>query len=90
MPEKEIIDHESTDNIVCPYCGYEYWGSSEYPDSDDYFECVNCKKHFFMEIDVSVTYTTLKLQTDCGHEDLRVYEGYKRCDECRLFEKIES
>ena len=44
MSENKIESH-GTDEIVCPYCGYEISDSWEYSDSDDQ-QCCACDKHF--------------------------------------------
>jgi uncharacterized Zn-finger protein len=53
------IDHEYTDEIVCPYCGAEFSDSWEFKD-DDSPECEECGKKFISRRDISVSYTTKK------------------------------
>lgn len=45
-----------TDNITCPYCGYENADSWEADESDNHYECPNCGSYFFYEREVSVSY----------------------------------
>ncbi len=45
-----------TDNIICPYCGYENADSWEADESDDHYECPNCGSYFSYEREVSVSY----------------------------------
>lgn len=45
-----------TDNITCPYCGYENADSWESDESDDYYECPKCGSFFSYESEVSVSY----------------------------------
>lgn len=52
------IDHEYTDDIVCPYCGAEFLDSWEYKDDD--FPVCDCGKRFISRRDISVSYTTEK------------------------------
>jgi DNA-directed RNA polymerase subunit RPC12/RpoP len=57
------IDHEYTDNIVCPYCGYEdhdSWESERdwYPD----MECMHCERQFKMSRITTVKYVTEKIE----------------------------
>ena len=53
------IEHESTEEIVCPYCGYEFSNSFEYNDaSGASIECLECDKEFGLEVQVTVEYTT--------------------------------
>ena len=45
-----------TDNITCPYCGYENADSWEADESDDHYECPNCGSYFSYEREVSISY----------------------------------
>lgn len=45
-----------TDNIICPYCGYENEDSWEADESDEHYECPNCGSYFSYEREVSVSY----------------------------------
>lgn len=60
MEDKEI-DHEYTNEVVCPYCGYEHNDSYEYSEFDDEFECNGCSEIFIMERNIEITYSTKKL-----------------------------
>lgn len=58
------IDHEYTDEVVCPYCGYEYGDSWVYFSRNDEavkIECDECGKCFRASQNVSVDYSTDKL-----------------------------
>ena len=52
MPEEQY----GTDNITCPYCGYEDGDSWEADESNDHYECPNCGCYFSYEREVSVSY----------------------------------
>jgi len=59
------IKHDRTREIVCPYCGWEESGSWEIdPGEEDLgvIECGYCWKQFDAIRNVSVTYTTLKIE----------------------------
>ena len=58
--EESEIDHEYTDEIVCPYCGYEHGDSWEAPD-DGEDECAECGKTFRFERDYTIRYVTVKI-----------------------------
>lgn len=60
MKNKEI-DHEFTDNIICPYCGYEERDSFEYSDNDE-TECPDCEQTFKSQRHVRITYSTSKIE----------------------------
>ena len=52
------FDHEYTDEIVCPHCGFEY--SDSWESSDGEKECYECGEKFHMVRNVEVTYVTYK------------------------------
>lgn len=59
----EDIDHEYTDEVVCPYCGYEFSDSWEFKqDSYKSLDCDECGEEFSMEREVTVSYSTEKLK----------------------------
>lgn len=61
----EEIDHEFTDNAVCPYCGHENLDSWELGDRGDdecgEDECGKCGKEYTWTRHVTVDYSTKKL-----------------------------
>ena len=59
MSKPRPIEHNGTDEIVCPHCGYEHGDSWEHNDGDaGESECDGCKKPFKWVRDISVTYST--------------------------------
>lgn len=59
------IDCSYTDEVVCPYCGYEFCDSYEIfaYNNDDYYddlECEGCGKEFNVGRYVEVTYNSYK------------------------------
>ena len=58
------IDHEYTRCIVCPYCGYEFRDSWEFNDTEhgQKVECQSCGKDFLLYVEVTVDYTTKKIE----------------------------
>jgi transcription elongation factor Elf1 len=56
------IDHEYTDNIVCPYCGHEHIDSWEYDCNDAEAYCGGCGEEFSYERIIQINYTTRKLK----------------------------
>jgi transposase-like protein len=56
------FDHEFTDEIVCPYCGYEHGDSWEEHDDRGDLECQGCGKKFCYERNISVDYSTYKIK----------------------------
>ena len=57
------VDHDYTDEIVCPYCGHEHGDSWEYGDSGR-MTCGECNREFDMERNVSVSYVTSRIDRD--------------------------
>lgn len=56
----EDIDHESTDEIVCPYCGYVHTDSWEWEGHHGTDRCDDCEKEFYWTRHVDITYDTSK------------------------------
>ena len=80
--DEEDIDHEYTDEIVCPFCGYEVGDSWEYGNGDEdigLIECGRCDKEFYTTRNISVCYCTEKAIygtcNGCNEEDV-VIEDY--------------
>lgn len=73
------IDHRCTDNIVCPYCGYEDSDSwEEQPGEEDLglIECGSCDKSFYAQRNITITYFTQKARygtcRGCGAGDVPI------------------
>lgn len=80
MKQPSWTEHQYTDEIVCPYCGYEFRDSWEYDGADgedNETECGECGKEFTYERSLTVQYLTFTSEEDCEHEG-RIY-----CDKCR-------
>jgi len=57
----KYIDHDNTDEIVCPYCGYKHSDSWDYQNDDiGLIECGSCNKEFYAYREITVTYSTEK------------------------------
>ena len=56
----EEIDHEYTNEIVCPWCGYEFSDSWEWSDYEEDVECHKCGKLFYYERILTVEYKTTR------------------------------
>lgn len=52
------FEHEYTDEVVCPHCGYNFSDSWEMSEGEH--DCHECEKSFTMSRDVTVTYETAK------------------------------
>lgn len=52
-----------TDEVVCPYCHYEFSDSWEFSDNGD-IVCDECNKEFFMYRHIEVSYVTEKNNED--------------------------
>lgn len=62
----EEIDHEYTDEIVCPWCGYKYSDSWELTQNDGEEECRECRKSFSYYRDIKTTYNTERKKCEEG------------------------
>ena len=58
------IEHDCTDEITCPYCGYEFSESWEYGRDHGEIECHECDKSFTYSRDIQVTYATSRMEGD--------------------------
>lgn len=62
------INHEDTNEIVCPYCGYKMSDSWEMSDDEDSWECSDCQETFSYKRNISISYTSRKKQClEDGH-----------------------
>mgnify|MGYP000032418711 CR=1 FL=1 len=87
------IDHEYTNEIVCPWCGYEFsdsWELGNGGECTELEECPDCEKEFYASRIITVEYSTQKATygtcSKCGAEDV-VVESQKSsfnsyCDFC--------
>lgn len=90
------IDCSGTDEIVCPYCGYQFSDSGELADyGGGETQCDECNKNFLFEPDYSVSYCSWK--ADClngsPHKWLKPEEYlkgrfFRRCDLCHKREEL--
>ena len=90
--EKEI-DHESTSNIVCPYCGWEDMDSWEFGEQDGEMQCGSCKKSFDVEPYVSISYTTSRKKCKDGCKEFiedHYFISSHRKDFCHVEDKLEN
>lgn len=62
------IDHECTDNAVCPYCGHVNKDSWELPGNDDETQCGSCGKEYFYERSELITYYTYKKECEVNND----------------------
>ncbi len=61
MADLSEIDHEGTDNIICPYCGHEHTDlGTERDMEEDEADCEDCGRFFDYQRLISVEYTTYK------------------------------
>jgi hypothetical protein len=60
----EEIDHDYTDEVVCPYCGYEFRDSWEMANDggEQEIDCYGCEKSFLLYTNMEITYSTAKIK----------------------------
>jgi hypothetical protein len=56
------INHDGTDNIICPCCGHNESESWERQEDQGEDQCEQCGARFSYRRDVSVTYTTVAIR----------------------------
>ncbi len=54
------LDTDFTDEIVCPWCGYEHGDSWEFKEGEH--QCGDCDRKFLMIKHVAVHYSTERLE----------------------------
>ena len=58
-------EQDATDNLICPWCGYENRDSWELPDEDDdFYECPECGKTFEYAVEITRTFTSRRRKRD--------------------------
>lgn len=55
------IEHEDTNDITCPHCGYEVGYSLDLNDDEGEIDCDGCGKPYEFERTIIVTYSTKKV-----------------------------
>lgn len=60
IPVAEIV-HEDTEEIICPWCGYEFQDSWEFEENGEH-ECYGCGKSFKFSRIIDVTYDTERIE----------------------------
>ena len=59
MSEPDILDCDSTDNPVCPWCGWEI-DATDFRGNNETWDCPNCRQPVEIEAEYSRTFTTTK------------------------------
>ena len=61
-------DTTCTEEIICPYCGHVHSGSWDFhlPEdgSPEKIQCEECEKEFFADVELTVTYSSSKLEDE--------------------------
>ena len=62
MTDIDEFDTMYADYPTCPWCGYEHDDYSDFSNGE--YQCSNpeCEKYFEVETDVSVTFTTRRVE----------------------------
>ena len=61
MAETPRYEHvlDSDDCVTCPYCLTEHWDDLKHVENDSAFTCGECSRQFRVDVEYSVTYTSL-------------------------------
>lgn len=78
------------DEIICPYCNYEFHDSWEYGDRDDVIICDNCEKSFHYSGELILKQQIAK---DCElndeeHDFQPYYNKLLKCVKCGSIKSI--
>lgn len=90
------IDHEYTNNLICPWCGSEDMESWEIePDLEELgiVKCDECEKDFYGFRCITIEYVTKKVEygtcDSCGAKDIALPKSFEwwgkyddKCQEC--------
>lgn len=71
------IDCKYTNEVICPFCGYEH--SESWDISEGVQECDKCAKKFYMTKDMTVEYssTIIDCLNDKSKHDYRLVNGFE-------------
>lgn len=61
---EQKIDTDYTEEIVCPYCGFEYSKSNEFREDNDILLCDECGEEFEYNRIIHISYCTSKIEDD--------------------------
>lgn len=79
-----MIDHEFTEDVVCPYCGGKVSEPQELDDEGE-FEC-GCGNTFDYCRNVRITYSTSKAECAKGKHDWKL-ENYMKSESVPVYDK---
>ena len=71
------MKHDSENNIMCPYCDWEDNDSWEFDDDEGIVTCGNCEKEFNVSRDISVSYSTSKIECKDDKHDYKFNHYFK-------------
>ncbi len=86
------FDTSSTDNLVCPYCGYEEEECWEFGEESENHMCGDCGKKYSFTTETSRYFTSHQVPCLNGEDHKwkpRSYPGRpyaKRCEHCHKYE----
>lgn len=72
------IDHDHTDEVVCPYCGYEFGDSWDLSDDSGELDCSECGKEFEYYRHIEVTYCTYQITEEMKEKKRIRQEQHKQ------------
>lgn len=84
MKNKELKETYSEQELVCPYCDYEFRDSFEFSENSagdlGLIECPDCGKEFWGYREVSISYSGVEATYDtcelCGKENVVIDDGW--------------
>ena len=82
-----MIEHEFTDDIVCPYCGDKVDEPHELDDEGE-LEC-NCGNTYDYCRNIRITYSTSKAECAKGKHDWKL-ENYMKCESIPVYNRASN
>ena len=65
------MEHNNTNEIICPYCDYEHSDNHEYSEESAEINCHGCSKEFHYEREIEVRYSTSRIKCDDGNHNYK-------------------
>ena len=81
----DLDETDGTDNVICPYCGYEFEIEAEDIDSvlrGTVMTCGECDKNFYVEGEATINTTCTPMADAVINNRRHIESAYNHSDEC--------
>jgi hypothetical protein len=72
------MEHNFTENITCPYCGWKDIDSWEFGEDEGISTCGTCEKEFNVTRNIKIIYSTSRITCEGGKHNYKVECYYIR------------